>query len=136
MQLKSLHSWQTKFTNESIPNNTSYLHYHIKFVFISFNFERTCRVIASSTGFTWLEHCPLVLHNLAGYTLTPVSSAGGCPLGQEVASCPSHGGSAFRGEEGAFLVTFLAAWLSKKLIIIVKNIIICIGRVRSKFLNL
>lgn len=101
----------TKFTNKSIPQyDTSNLHYHVKFVLISFNFVRTCRVIGSSTGFMWLEHCPLVLHDLAGlHTLTPVSFAGGCPWGQEVVSCPFHGGSAFHGEEGAFLVTFLAA---------------------------
>lgn len=66
-----------------------------------------------------------------GYALTPVSSAGGYPWGQGVSSCPSREGSAFHGEEGAFLVTFLAAWLLKKLKIIVKNIFICLGRVQS-----
>lgn len=72
----------TKFTNESIPNNTSYLNYHIKFVLIiNFKIVRTCRVIASSTGFTWLENCPLVLHDLAGLRTYACFICWGVPLG-------------------------------------------------------
>lgn len=72
----------TKFTNKSIPQyDTSNLHYHVKFVLISFNFVRTCRVTGSSTGFMWLEHCPLVLHDLAGLHTYACFICWGVPLG-------------------------------------------------------
>lgn len=79
MQLKSLHSWQSSQINQF--HNMIHLICITMFVLISFNFVRTCRVIGSSTGFMWLEHCPLVLHDLAGLHTYACFICWGVPLG-------------------------------------------------------
>lgn len=79
-QLKSPHSWQS-----SQINQFQIIHLIIicitKFVSINFSFVRTCRVIASSTGFTWVENCPLVLHDLAELHTYACFICWGVPLG-------------------------------------------------------